>query len=193
MGESTKSRVRTEREALAAALFEDADHLIDRMEEVQKTFPAMVAHGVEALNQAAAAAVKDVVAATQAEGMLVRQVEDASRKAYADIATAAKMATEQETSKVQMMLAKAVESALAKVGSEAAAPAAWRFKVAALQAISAAVIALGGGVVGAAWFGHTAPTDAEKAQLAAGRDFIRIYPQLDTATRDKVAKLIQQP
>lgn len=192
MTSERKSRATTEREALAAALFEDADQLIDRMESVQREFPTMVSQGVLQLNSAAAAAVQDVLAAAKAEGALVRDLQEATRKAYTDIATAAKIATEQETAKVQILLAKAVETALAKVGSEAAAPAAWRYKVAALQAVSAAIIAFGGGVVGATWFGQATPTGEQKAQLAAGKDFMRIYPQLDSATRDKVTKLIQQ-
>ena len=190
MADTTQSRARTEREAIAEALFADADQIIGRMEQLQASLPAMIADGVQTLNAAAAKATGSVVDAAKAEGALVRQVEEATRAAYASIATAAKIATEQETTKVQLMLAKAVETALEKVGNQAAAPAAWRVKVAALQAATALLVAIGGGVVGATVFGHAAPTSEEKAQLAAGRDFIRIYPQLDSATQQKITRLV---
>lgn len=193
MAEGSQSGARNAREALVQALFDDADKLIVRMEQVQQAIPQAINQGVQTLNAAAAAYQADLVEAVKAEGALVRQMEDATRTAYAGIATAAKLATEQEVTKVQLMLAKAVETALQKVSAEASAPASWRYKVAALQAVTALLIAIAGGIVGATWFGHAAPTDEEKAQLAAGRDFMRIYPQLDQATKDKVERLVSRP
>nr|WP_280971503.1 hypothetical protein [Cupriavidus gilardii]WDE72642.1 hypothetical protein [Cupriavidus gilardii] len=187
MGEP-KSRARTEREAIAQALFDDVDDLIGRLEALQHAWPASIAEAVQKIHDAGAALTAQLVEAAETESALVNRLDEAAQNAHASIAAAAKVAADEEAARVRLQLAKVVESAIEKARSQGEGPMGWRRHLAAFLTAAGGVIC--GVIVGAALFSNAAPTDEEKAQLAAGRDFMRIYPKLDPATKEKVAKLV---
>ena len=74
----------------------------------------------------------------------------------------------------------------------ASAPAAWKIKVGLVLSGVVLLGGLAGGIIGAEWYGKGAPSQEQVKQIAAGKDFLQLLPQLDQATRDTLVHLIEK-
>ena len=101
----------------------------------------------------------------------------------------AKGAAEAEAAKLQAAFTKVAEEVLQDIRKQAhaAAPSAWKIKVAVSLAFVVALSGAAGAVVGA-WY----TKQAQAREIAAGKDFLQVLPQLDQATRDKLARMIDR-
>ncbi len=168
--------VSTALEALTAELLGDVGKLHDKVQSLQSALPEVS----ENLRGAGRDAAKTITAAVaEAVSNLNRAAADA------------------EVARIQAEVGKIAQQVLIQVRNEAKAdaPHGWKLKIALAAAGVILLGGLAGGIIGAVWFGQASPpprTDDEVKQLAAGRDFIQVLPQLDQATRDKVVKAIQK-
>lgn len=115
-------------------------------------------------------------------GQAVKQLLDAAAN-LKDSAAAA------EADKLQIAFTKVAENVLQDIRREAhaAAPSAWKIKVSISLSILAIICASAGAVIGSFY-----KSEEETRQIAAGKDFLQVLPQLDQQTRDKIAKLIEK-
>ncbi len=161
-------------EALTAELLGDVGVLHDKVKALDDALPqvseTLRGAGREAAQTIAAAVAKAVTNLNQATA-------------------------DAEVARIQAEVGRIAEEVLKQVRKEsrADAPHGWKVKI-ALAVVGVLLLGgLAGGIVGAAWFGKArAITDEEAKQLAAGRDFIQVLPQLDAPTRDKVVRAIQK-
>lgn len=130
-------------------------------------------------------------------------IREAGREAAASITIAVDNATEdlkraaREVSgeKVDEQVARIAEAVLTQVRREASGPAANSTKRKIIL-IATGMLVLGiiaGGIAGSAWQSKShAMTEVQTQQLAAGKDFLQLLPQLDQSTRDRLIRMIQK-
>ncbi|MEX3581716.1 MAG: hypothetical protein VB137_02195 [Burkholderia sp.] len=154
----------TAHEALIAELLGDVGKLHDEI----KALPGLIAQTVWAINGAAQEATEQAKAAVRAAG-------------------------DEEADRLRGELAKVAKEVLQDVHRQAAqsAPDGWKIKVALALAGLAIISALAGGVVGAWLFSSSSLSAEEQKQLQAGKDILRVWPQLDEATKNPLTKLFK--
>lgn len=72
-----------------------------------------------------------------------------------------------------------------------AAPSAWKVKVAVSMTFVIALSGIAGGIIGATYY-HQGHSQEETREIAAGKDFLKVLPQLDEATKNKIANLLEK-
>ena len=151
---------RTKIEFLYQEVLRDIHVLLTHVDEIKNTVPAEINAAAENLKAAAATMQSTVTAA--------------------------------ETERLQIAFTKVAEAVLQDIRREAhaAAPSAWKIKVAVSMTLVIALSGLAGFVAGH-WNSYPANNPAQEAQLAAGKDFLSVLPLLDTGTREKIARLIE--
>lgn len=136
----------------------------------------------------------DLAEAVKDERKAAADISQATASAYQQVVIAAKAATESEGPKMQAQFISIAQDVLQQVKKEAgaAAPAGWKIKVG--LALSSVVLlgGLAGVVIGSTWYGKPSKSLDEVKQLAAGKDFLQILPQLDPPTREKLVRLIEK-
>lgn len=159
-------------EALTAELLGDVGRLHDEVKGLASALPG----ACEAIRQAG----------QEGSGELKAAVKGA-------VDELAKGAAEAEAAKLQAAFTKVAEEVLQDIRKQAhaAAPSAWKIKVAVSLAFVVALSGAAGAVVGA-WYTKRAHSEEEARQIAAGKDFLQVLPQLDQATRDKLARMIDR-
>ena len=167
MGESTAL------EALTAELLGDVGRLHDEVKGLSNALPG----ATDSVRQAG------VDAAATIQGAVDQAVQGL-----------AKGAAEAEAAKIQAEFVRVAEKTLADIRKQAhaSAPAGWKIKVALSMSITLLVAAAAGGVVGYQVGAKRQPSADEVRQLAAGKDFLQVLPQLDQTTRDKLVRLIEK-
>lgn len=159
-------------EALTAELLGDVGKLHDDVKQLATALPD------------AAGAIRQ--AGQDSAGTIQAAVD----KAVGDLS---KSAVEMEVAKLLAAFIGVAETVLRGVRKEAstAAPSGWKIKVVVSLCLVVALSGVAGVIVGAAYvkFLHS---DEEKRQIAAGKDFLQILPQLDPPTREKLVRLIEK-
>lgn len=155
-------------EALTAELLGDVLHLHHEVKAVSSALPG----AAEKIRQAAQEGADELKAAV--------------KKAVEDLA---KGAADAEAAKLHASFTKIAEGVLEDIRKEAhaAAPSAWKIKV-AVSLTFVVALSCAAGVISGAWY----IKQTEARQIAAGKDFLQLLPQLDQATRDKLVKLIEK-
>jgi len=136
-------------------------------------------------------AMGDLNQAVQKERQVAADIGKATGNAYAQILSAAKAASDAELPKLRAQFLNVADDVLQQVRKEARmqAPYAWKLKIGLAIAGLVLLGGLSGALIGIAWY---KPTADQQRQLATGKDFQRIFPQLDQKTQDKVRQLIEQ-
>jgi len=147
-----------------------------------------------AIQSAVDKALVDLTEAVKEERQAAAQISEATAAAYQQVVSAAKAATEIEAPKMQTQFVSIAQDVLKQVRDEAgaSAPAAWKIKVGLVLSGVVLLGGLAGGIIGAEWYGKGAPSQEQVKQIAAGKDFLQLLPQLDQATRDKLVHLIEK-
>lgn len=144
--------------------------------------------------------VKDLASALPDAAQVIRQAGESGaeelRKAVSQaVSEVAKGTAEAEAAKLQVAFKKVAENVLQDIRQQAhaAAPSAWKIKVAISISFLAFIFSMAGAIIGY-WYATTkqAPGAEISRQVAAGKDFLKILPLLDQPTRDKLVKLIEQ-
>jgi uncharacterized protein (DUF885 family) len=159
-------------EALTAELLGDVGRLHDEVKGLASALPG----ACEAIREAG----------SEGAGQLKAAVKEA-------VAELAKDAAKAEAEKLQAAFTKVAEGVLQDIRKQAhaAAPSAWKIKVAVSLAFVVALSGVAGAIVGS-WYVKHSRNDEEVRQLAAGKDFLAVLPQLDQATREKLERLIEK-
>lgn len=147
-----------------------------------------------AIQSAVNSAVADLTNAVNAERQAAAEISQATAAAYQQVVAAAKAATEAEVPKMQTQFIGIAQDVLQQVRKEAgaAAPSAWKIKVGLVLSGVVLLGGLAGGIIGANWSGSGKLSADEVKQIAAGKDFLQLLPQLDQQTRDKLVRLIEK-
>lgn len=149
---------------------------------------------IAAIDAAVRAGVADLASAASAEREAAGAASESIAAALRDVRTSIEAGGDNELSSLRLRFAEAADSVLREVAGKArdAAPQVWKFRVGAVLCAGALLFALAGGIVGSEFFGRQADRSPDEVrELAAGRDFIAILPQLDPDTRAKVVKLVE--
>lgn len=118
------------------------------------------------------------------------QLRLAVSQAVSDVAQGT---ADSEAKKFEVAFKKVAEEVLQDIRQQAhaAAPSAWKIKV-AISISFIVLIGFSAGLVIGAWYSKNTPNAEESRQIAAGKDFLKILPLLDQSTRDRIAKLIEK-
>lgn len=101
----------------------------------------------------------------------------------------AKDAAQAEAAKLQATFTQVAEKVLQDIRkqSNAAAPSAWKIKIALSMSLVLAISCAAGVILGS-WY----TKNSYEKQISAGSDLLQIWPQIDTSTKEKIVKLIEK-